>query len=235
MMSQAKVLMDHYKEVRDRLRGPPNAVPDPGIDLLAKKPKVQHQFLERVIESLTPPLPTVIDYSLAMPFKRTDLTFSSTLEYAAKEFGISLKDIKARSRIPTYSLPRQIAIFLADKHKVQTLSGMGKYLGMDHTTMIHARKRIIGLMGTDATLSQRITNLETKILAAFHRTPVPALGQPHLGSEAEQQNRDAGPDAVTEISGMDQGSRSTLCDAETKVVEPDVVWGLPLPTRTGET
>jgi len=106
------------------------------------------------------------------PFRRTDLTFSSTLQFAAKEFHITGQQIRSRSRIQQISLPRQIAIYLAAKNHLQSLAGMGRYLKMDHTTMIHAKQRITSLMASDDSLRDRILALETRILAAFSRVPV---------------------------------------------------------------
>jgi len=79
-------------------------------------------------------------------------------------------------------------------------------LKMDHTTMIHAKQRITSLMASDDSLRDRVLALETKILAAFHRASVPAISQPHLGCEKEQQDRGEGQDAVREIPTMDTGS-----------------------------
>ena len=165
-MSGIRDIMANYKEVRDRLRRPPNAVPDPGINL----PRPQRA------PSLTPPVRLVIDSAAFVPFKRTDLTFSSTLEFAALEFNITVKDIRSRRRHSAFTRPRQIAIWIAARHHVQTLAGIGRYLGMHHTTVMYSRKYIDRLMAEDDRLRQRIIELEAKILANHPKPTIPRIG-----------------------------------------------------------
>jgi Bacterial dnaA protein helix-turn-helix len=183
-MTDIRDIMDHYKEVRDRLRRPPNAVPDPGINL----PRPQRAA----------PPPSPLPFT---PFRRTDLTLSSTLEFAALEFNISVKDIRSRRRTPAISRPRQIAIWIAARNHVQTLSGIGRYLGMHHTTVMHSRKAIDQLIGENEPMRQRILDLETRILAHFNRPTFPAISKPHLGTEKAE-----GVAAVGQIPPVDSGS-----------------------------
>jgi len=121
-------------------------------------------------------------------------SFSSTLRFAAYEFHITDEAIRSRSRVQSISLPRQVAVYLAAKNHLQSLAGMGRYLKMDHTTMIHAKQKITALMASDATLRDRILALETRILAAFNRsrTSFPALGQPLLDCPEEPKNGNSG-------------------------------------------
>lgn len=186
-MSQVSELMEHYREVRARLRTPANAVADIGIDLHRPSPHVTPLFNPRhtpISPRHTPkPPPTaeapkilapkVIKYPTVIPFRRTDLTFSSVLELVADDFNISLHEIRTRRGHKKAALPRQVAIWITYQQKIQNLSGMGRYLKMDHTTIIHGRERIDEMMVHDAALRQRILLLEEKLLAAFHRTPIP--------------------------------------------------------------
>src|SRR5712671_5115907 len=147
-MNNIRTIMENYKEVRNRLRRPPNAVPDTGINL-RRAPETAPPAPLIVLEP--PPKPVEPNHPPFIPFRRTDLTFSSMLQFAAKEFNISGKDIRSRQRRQEISLPRQIAIYLAAKNHLQSLAGMGRYLKMDHTTMIHAKQKITALMASDAT------------------------------------------------------------------------------------
>src|SRR5882724_1253011 len=204
-----RAIMENYKEVRNRLRRPPNAVPDTGINLKRQKPPLSSEPPPIQIE---PPRiePSLPDLPLFVPFRRTDLTFSSTLQFAAKEFNISGQQIRSRSRIQQISLPRQVAIYLAAKNHLQSLAGMGRYLKMDHTTMIHAKQRITSLMASDDSLRGRVLALEAKILAAFDRIAVPAQHEPHL---AGQENGGCLP--IPAISSVDKTGGPNLPDSET--------------------
>lgn len=174
-MIEARTLGQHYREVRDRLRNPPNAVPDTGIDLKRKKvpPIIQP------IESVEPELPV----SLYVPIKKATLTFSSTLKFVAKEFGLSSEQIRLRTRIPTISLPRQIAIYFASKNNIKSAAWLGRYLGTDHSTVLHARDKVLAMVNRSILCKQYLDSLEEKLLADYNGTPVPTLSQPYLGSK----------------------------------------------------
>lgn len=197
-MIAARELAGHYRAIRARLRNPPNAVPDKGINL--KKPPPTEESKEA--EVLIPVTEAVIDFPPDFsPFKRKDLTFSSTLDFSAKEFGLSPKEIRAHTRIQAVLLPRQIAVWIAWKYRLNSLSSMGNYLDMDHTTMIHARNKIDRLIDQDDTLRQRIFSLEDRLLAAFPRTTLPAQCQPHLGSKKTKGNEEVRPLPTVDSGG----------------------------------
>ena len=182
-MSEAKALMEHYRAVRDRLRHPPNAVRDTGINLKGGKavppPKEILPATRSLLAVSDPPF---------VPFRRTDLTFSSILNFIAQEFGLSAKDIRYGGRFQKIILPRQIAIWISTRITSQTLVGMAYYLKKDHTTMIHSRNRINKLIKTDEELKKLILSLEAKILANHNKPAVSAVCESHLGG-AEEHNR----------------------------------------------
>ena len=192
-MTDIRTIMENYKEVRNRLRRPSHAVPDIGIDLHRQKASPH-------LEPEPEPMP-VRERPPYIPFRRTDLTFSSTLRFAAVEWNITTDDIKSRKRSQEFCLPRQVAIWLAAHNHLQTLAGMGRYLKMDHTTMIHARDKITSLMASDATLRDRILKLEATILAAFDRVTLSPQHKPHLGSKEAE-----GHEAVRKVPCVDKGS-----------------------------
>jgi hypothetical protein len=211
-MSETQALIKHYQAVRDRLRNPPNAVPDSGINLRrGKEPPI-------TIKTRPPkPVLPAIDWSQVVPFKRIDLTLSSTLEFAAKEFDVHPDDLYKRTRRVQIALPRQVAIWLACRHTVHSLSAMGRYLGMDHTTILHSKRKIAKRMSENDTFRDRILALEEKLIAAYSGVAVPAECEPHLGSEEAKGDAEVG-----RVSAVDSSRRSTLCDAETISQTPDV-------------
>lgn len=216
-MDDIRFIMENYKEVRDRLRRSPHATSDSGINLRGKKNQTVPLFQERIVSAPVPPEPPPEPPSYK-PFGRTDLTFSSTLQFAAKEFHITGKQIRSRNRTQEISLPRQVAIWLAAKNRLQSLAGMGRYLKMDHTTMIHAKNRITSLMASDDILRDRILTLESKILAAFNRTSVPAKHEPHL--EGQENGRGVPRPSIYPV---DKTGGPNLSDPETDSPKPDVV------------
>ncbi len=180
-MSQATELMEHYREVRQRLRTPANAVMDIGIDLkrqsakviplFSPRPKPEPSLIAAALDISTPP---VTDYPNIIPFRPSKPPFPLILDLVAADFKISCREIRSHERYRYVALPRQIAIWMACKYKSGSLFRLGEYLQMHHTSIMYGRDKITGMMAKDTTFRQKIHLLEDKLLAAFHRTPVPA-------------------------------------------------------------
>jgi len=90
-------------------------------------------------------------FHCSFPFRRTDLTFSSTLQFAAKEFNITGQQIRSRSRIQQISLPRAGAIYLAAKNHCKAWP---VWAGIEDGPHHHdpAKQRITSLMASDDSL-----------------------------------------------------------------------------------
>ena len=168
-MIEARTLAEHYRKIRERLRNPPNAVPDTGINLRKSKSEPQIESTPAIAQDSHP----TDDSPSYVPFRRPDLTFCSTLEFAAREYGLSFHEIRSHSREYRLSRPRQIAIYLAARHSKQTGTAMARYLGMDHTTIKNAISRIPRLMVKDDILRRHVATIEEKLLAAYPGITVP--------------------------------------------------------------
>ena len=64
----------------------------------------------------------------------------------SKAYDIALDDIRSRSRLRKYVEARHMSIFLAVQHTSMTLSEIGKFFGLDHTSVIHARDGFRGFI-----------------------------------------------------------------------------------------
>jgi hypothetical protein len=210
-MSEVQALLRHYAEVRNRLRFPPNAVPDTGINLQRKKiPPPSLTILETPERKsgLTPRQQKRLD-TYRESFRRKDITFKTILEFVAAEFDVEYRLVLSRRRTVKMVLPRQVAFYLANKHIHQSLSSMAQYLGRDHTTVLHGRNKIRLLIATNPDFSARIKAMEAKLLENYPGLAVSAVNECPVEIEPGE-----GPQ-VSEIFGLDCGSRSTFCDAET--------------------
>ena len=75
-------------------------------------------------------------------------------------FGVTVSDLKAKTRTKTVALPRQIAMFLARQLTHASLAEIGRaFGGKDHTTVLHAVEKIQTLLGEDAKLKKSIEGL----------------------------------------------------------------------------
>ncbi|MCL1918482.1 MAG: chromosomal replication initiator protein DnaA [Peptococcaceae bacterium] len=61
----------------------------------------------------------------------------------AEHYGLTVQDLKQKTRTRTISFPRQIAMYLCCKYTGLSLPDIGgKFGGRDHTTVLHARDKI---------------------------------------------------------------------------------------------
>ena len=162
-MSAVDDMLRRYKEIRQRLMFPPNAVPDTGINLKRHREPVQVQespapeLPAPILPNPSPPPPPIVEPPTS------GITFSSTLSVTAKEFGLSTNQIRARSRIQKIVFPRQVAIYLAAKQEKWSMCQIAYYLSLDHTTCLYARKKIASKVLTDLELRDRIQSIEGKL------------------------------------------------------------------------
>lgn len=79
-------------------------------------------------------------------------------------FGIRISDIKSKRRSKSLVVPRQIAMYLSKNLCKISLSDIGeKFGGKDHSTVIHAIKKIESQLEQDHQLTQTIEEIKSKI------------------------------------------------------------------------
>ncbi len=84
----------------------------------------------------------------------------------AKQFDISMEDMLSKRRARAIARPRQVAMYLAKTLTTRSLPDIGRrFGGRDHTTVIHAVKRIEQLRTEDSGLN---TNIE-ELLETFNK------------------------------------------------------------------
>jgi chromosomal replication initiator protein len=78
----------------------------------------------------------------------------------AKQFGISMEEMLSKRRARAIARPRQVAMYLAKMLTTRSLPDIGRrFGGRDHTTVIHAVKRIDQLRADDSGLNANIETL----------------------------------------------------------------------------
>jgi chromosomal replication initiator protein len=83
----------------------------------------------------------------------------------ASHFNVSRGDILSARRTASVVRPRQIAMYLSKLLTPRSLPEIGRrFGGRDHTTVLHAVRKITGLVTTDATLSEEIELLKRMLL-----------------------------------------------------------------------
>ncbi len=83
----------------------------------------------------------------------------------ATHYNVSRADILSSRRTATVVRPRQIAMYLAKVLTLRSLPEIGRrFGGRDHTTVLHAVRKIEGLAGKDGSLSEEIELLKRMLV-----------------------------------------------------------------------
>jgi chromosomal replication initiator protein len=72
-------------------------------------------------------------------------------------FGLTREEIRGPARQRAVARPRQILMYLAREMTGQSLPQIGRYLGRDHTTILHGVRRINTLIAGQPYLAEAIT------------------------------------------------------------------------------
>lgn len=93
------------------------------------------------------------------------LSIESIQKTVASFYNVNMSDLKSPRRMKAFSHPRQIAMYLCKKHAGSSFPEIGnKFGGKDHTTVMHACKKITRLLQTDTQLQSDISILERNLL-----------------------------------------------------------------------
>ncbi len=83
------------------------------------------------------------------------------LRVVSKHYNVSRADLLSQRRTATVVKPRQIAMYLAKVLTLRSLPEIGRrFGGRDHTTVLHAVRKIDGLIATDRALAEEIESLK---------------------------------------------------------------------------
>lgn len=160
----------HAREVRERLRRPPNAVPDRPIKLKGRfaQPK-EPVVMVTIVDNSPEPQPIEVsrDWLLvdSVNYRREKVPphFDRHIkETVAVAFGVSIEDINSERRQMLFVLARHASIVFCDQFTLLSMAEIARRHCRDHTVGIYAKRELPGRMCADAWLCQTIVELENQ-------------------------------------------------------------------------
>lgn len=92
------------------------------------------------------------------------ITVESIQKEVANFFDLRIQDLKSERKQKNIAVPRQIAMFLSRKYTGSSFPEIGdKFGGKDHSTVIHAVRKIENLLGKDISLTKSINSISKKV------------------------------------------------------------------------
>jgi chromosomal replication initiator protein len=97
---------------------------------------------------------------------RPRMTIARIQEVVSRHYGIDVRYMKSAQRGRDVARPRQIAMFLAKELTPKSLPCIGQHFGnRDHTTVMHAIKRVNELCLIDGEIADDIDALRERLAA----------------------------------------------------------------------
>jgi len=115
-------------------------------------------------ESATPNLARQVLERLYPCGERPECTVEDVQEAAADLFDVSRAQLLARDRTPRVAYARQIAMYVAREVTHETLPAIGRdFGGRNHTTVLHAHKRITADLAHDSDTLEAVDALRARL------------------------------------------------------------------------
>jgi len=92
------------------------------------------------------------------------MSIESIQKEVANFFGIKLQELKSEKKVKNFALPRQVAMYLARRYTGASFPEIGeKFGGKDHSTVIHAVRKIESMIGEDPSLKEMVSAVSRRI------------------------------------------------------------------------
>src|SRR5438552_8375815 len=102
---------------------------------------------------------------LVRPLEPKRIKIEEIQRIVARQYNVSRADLLSSRRTANVVKPRQIAMFLAKTLTLRSLPEIGRrFGGRDHTTVLHAVRKIQNLVHTDTTLAEEVELLKRQLL-----------------------------------------------------------------------
>ena len=96
---------------------------------------------------------------------KKSINVESIQNIVAVYFNLNIQEMLSPRRSRSLARPRQIAMYLAKKYTTNSLPDIGrKFSNRDHTTVIHAVKKIEGLIKSDNEINHSVAEIKKRLL-----------------------------------------------------------------------
>ena len=150
-------------------------VPQPVLEYLARTITHNGRDLEGAINRLlahsklnnqpvTLEMPEHQVRDLIRPSEPKRIKIEDIQRIVARQYNVSRSDLLSSRRTANVVRPRQVAMYLAKTLTLRSLPEIGRrFGGRDHTTVLHAVRKIEGLVSKDTTLSDEVESLKRQL------------------------------------------------------------------------
>jgi len=165
---ETRIAILRKKAIHERL-----SVPDDVLEFIASRISTNIRELEGALIRVTAFAnlnKQAVDLALAeivlkdlIPSEGSEITSATIMAQTAAYFGLTLDDLRGQSRSRVLVNARQIAMYLCRELTSMSLPEIGKEFNKDHTTVMHANRKIGQLMAERRAIYNQVTELTGRI------------------------------------------------------------------------
>ncbi|MFO7952879.1 MAG: chromosomal replication initiator protein DnaA [Bacillota bacterium] len=96
--------------------------------------------------------------------RQKNITITNVIDATADGFNLTPEELRSKKRTQNIALARQVAMYLCRMLTDYSLPKIGEEFGRDHTTVLHAFKKIEEMTSTDNDFKNRIAFIKNNIL-----------------------------------------------------------------------
>jgi chromosomal replication initiator protein len=101
---------------------------------------------------------------LIRPMEPKRIKIEDIQRVVARQYNVSRSDLLSSRRTANVVRPRQVAMYLAKTLTLRSLPEIGRrFGGRDHTTVLHAVRKIEALVGKDNALQDEVESLKRQL------------------------------------------------------------------------
>ncbi len=151
-------------------------LPSDIAEYLAENVKGDVRKMESVVVSLKaqaalfkvkPDLGMVKEALQAVIGQHRQMSAEMIRDFVAGQFQVTINDLQSKSRKRLVAFPRQVCMYLARKHTELPLSAIGQAVNRDHSTVVHAVRKITEKIVRDGSVRGQIELLSDKLEKKF--------------------------------------------------------------------
>ncbi len=105
----------------------------------------------------------VVEELLRRDIPSTSVTPQTVVRTVAAEFGVTWSALKSRRRAQSLVLPRQCAMWLCRKLSGMSFARLGQFFERQHSSVLHACRRLDERLRQDPTLRQRLDRMQATL------------------------------------------------------------------------
>ncbi|MBW1710936.1 MAG: chromosomal replication initiator protein DnaA [Deltaproteobacteria bacterium] len=103
--------------------------------------------------------------------EKKQITVDQILRLTAGFFNVKISDLKSGKKQRAVAAPRQVSMYLSRKLTSLSTIEIGQRIGgRDHSTVIHADKKVKGLLKQDRVFARILSELEQAVLSSVNKT-----------------------------------------------------------------